>query len=68
MQQRTTLIIAHRLATVLKAHRIVVMDRGRITSIGTHEQLLQRDPLYAQLAALQFLDSTAGTSPVARTA
>ena len=54
MQDRTTIIIAHRLATVLKANRIVVMDHGRIVDIGTHEQLVQRDSLYARLAELQF--------------
>jgi len=54
MQGRTTIIIAHRLATVLKANRIVVMDHGRIVDIGTHEQLVQRDSLYARLAELQF--------------
>ena len=56
MQDRTTLIIAHRLATVLKADRIVVMNHGRIVATGTHEELLRRDPLYARLAALQFSD------------
>ncbi|MDX2412487.1 MAG: ABC transporter transmembrane domain-containing protein [Woeseiaceae bacterium] len=54
MRDRTTIIIAHRLATVLKANRIVVMDHGRIVDIGTHEQLVQRDSLYAHLAELQF--------------
>ena len=54
MQGRTTLVIAHRLATVLKADRIVVMDQGRIVASGSHEQLLAEGGLYAGLAALQF--------------
>jgi ABC-type dipeptide/oligopeptide/nickel transport system ATPase component len=56
MQGRTTLVIAHRSATVLKADRIIVMDRGRIVAEGTHTELLAQGGLYADLARLQFLD------------
>jgi ATP-binding cassette subfamily B protein len=54
MQGRTTLVIAHRLATVLKADRIVVMDEGRVVEEGSHHQLVSKGGLYARLAALQF--------------
>jgi ATP-binding cassette subfamily B protein len=54
MSGRTTLVIAHRLATVQRADRIVVMEAGRIVDIGTHEQLVARGGLYARLAAMQF--------------
>jgi ATP-binding cassette subfamily B protein len=53
-KNRTTIVIAHRLATVLKADRIAVMDAGRIVDIGRHHELVKRDPLYARLAELQF--------------
>lgn len=54
MENRTTLVIAHRLATVLKADRIVVMENGRIVETGTHGELTAAGGLYAKLARLQF--------------
>ena len=54
MQGRTTLVIAHRLATVQRAERIAVIDQGRLVAIGTHAELVRSSPLYARLAELQF--------------
>ncbi len=54
---RTTLVVAHRLATVRRADRIVVLEQGRIVATGTHEKLVREGGLYARLAALQFNDS-----------
>lgn len=62
MENRTSLIIAHRLATVVNVDRIVVLDRGSVVAQGTHRQLLQSSPLYANLAKLQFSESRADTT------
>ncbi len=56
MKGRTTLVIAHRLATIRKADLILVMDQGRIVARGKHEQLIRNNALYAELAKLQFTD------------
>ena len=59
MKNRTTLIIAHRLATVVHAESIAVLDEGKLVEIGQHQELLQSCPLYARLAALQFREPDA---------
>jgi len=56
MTGRTAIVIAHRLSTVRRANRIVVLEQGRITAIGTHEELLQSSPIYQKLYRLQFMD------------
>ena len=61
MRNRTTLVIAHRLATVQKANRIVVLDQGRVVDIGPHAELVRRGGLYARLAELQFNVATAAS-------
>src|SRR5438477_134991 len=61
MHKRTTLVIAHRLATVQKADRIVVMDQGRVVDVGRHADLVRRGGLYARLAELQFNLSAAAS-------
>jgi len=55
MRGKTTIIIAHRLATVLNADKILLLEQGKLIASGTHQQLLQTSPLYRQLAELQLL-------------
>jgi ATP-binding cassette subfamily B protein len=62
MRDRTTIVIAHRLATVLEADRIIVMDHGRVIAQGTHAELVRSNELYGRLAALQFSDTSAGAT------
>jgi ABC-type multidrug transport system fused ATPase/permease subunit len=59
MKNRTSLVIAHRLATIRRADRILVMERGRIVEEGSHRDLLDRDGIYARLHALQVEESPA---------
>jgi ATP-binding cassette, subfamily B, bacterial MsbA len=63
MQNRTALVIAHRLGTVRRANRIAVLEEGRITAVGTHEALLDASPTYRRLYQLQFMDVPEPTKP-----
>ncbi len=71
MQNRTVLVIAHRLSTIRRANRIAVLEGGRITAIGSHEELLNSSPTYQRLYQLQFIDmpetpETQATDPMAQ--
>ncbi|HEX7763156.1 MAG TPA: ABC transporter, partial [Cellvibrio sp.] len=63
MQNRTTIMIAHRLSTVVNADRILVLQQGRIVATGTHTELLAQSELYQQLARLQFQQESPGEQP-----
>ncbi len=64
MQGRTVVVIAHRLSTIRRANRIAVLEDGRITAIGPHEELLNTSPTYQRLYQLQFIDATESEEPL----
>ncbi len=68
MQDRTVMVIAHRLSTIRRASRIAVLECGRITAIGSHDELLTTSPTYQKLYQLQFIDmpETQESDPAAR--
>ena len=61
MRGRTTFVIAHRLSTITKADSIILLNEGEIETIGTHQELLEKSPLYTRLAELQFGKNTIET-------
>jgi subfamily B ATP-binding cassette protein MsbA len=63
MQGRTVVVIAHRLSTIRRANRIAVLEDGRITAVGSHEELLTSSPTYQRLYHLQFMDMPETPSP-----
>ena len=62
MRNRTSIVIAHRLSTVIDADRILVMDKGRIVAQGPHQELLETSPLYAKLYEMQFSTGENGSA------
>ena len=57
MHNRTTLVVAHRLSTIQNASRIVVLDRGKVAEVGSHEELLRKGGMYKRWHAMQFADA-----------
>ncbi|MEP6961670.1 MAG: hypothetical protein ABI995_06320, partial [Acidobacteriota bacterium] len=62
MESRTVIVIAHRLSTVRRADKIVVLDRGRIAEMGRHEELVEKEGIYRRLYELQFLEGPSSDS------